>query len=254
MSSVLKGYLKAAKNIFFPSLCFSCEKKISGEYLCPKCKEKIEFLHPPLCRFCSKPINPAPARRGWINNNEVGRCEECLGKPLTYQRVICVTAYKEPLVGLIHLFKYKNYDYLAGPLSLLMANYLTTIGLNLSGYHFIVPVPIHPYTLKTRGYNQTALLGKNLANYFKIPFRDDIIVERIYKKSQTNLNKQEREKNIKGVFTAKKNLKDRRIILIDDIFTTGATLRECASVLKNNGASNITAITLSKTPEHHNAN
>ncbi|MBU0896799.1 MAG: ComF family protein, partial [Candidatus Omnitrophica bacterium] len=53
---------------------------------------------------------------------------------------------------------------------------------------------------------------------------------------------------------AKKNLKDRRIILIDDIFTTGATLRECASVLKNNGASNITAITLSKTPEHHNAN
>ncbi|MCK4519754.1 MAG: ComF family protein, partial [Candidatus Omnitrophica bacterium] len=129
----------------------------------------------------------------------------------------------------------------------LMAKYLSKINFNSHNYHFITPVPLHPDKLKIRGYNQAKLLAKLLSNYFKIPFRDDIIANTNIRPSQTKLLKERREKNVAGVFRAKGNLSGKRVILVDDIFTTGATISACSGALKKRGAETITIITLSKT-------
>ena len=229
------NYLKAARDILFPCLCLYCEKKIPRGYLCRECLEKIVFLYPPRCRCCAKPLFSVS-----------DTCEQCSGKVYPYQRLISTTAYEGPMISLIHLFKYKNYDYLAGYLASLMVKYLSKAGFNSHNYHFVTPVPLHRDKLKIRGYNQAELLAKLLSNYFKIPFRDDIISNTNIRPSQTKLSVEKRKKNVEGIFAATENLSGKRIILIDDIFTTGSTANACSQALREKGAEAITIITLSK--------
>lgn len=231
------NYLKTLKDLLFPCLCLYCEKKISQGYLCKECLEKIIFLYPPRCHYCAKPLTLSTPNT----------CQQCSKKNYPYQRLISATAYKEPLISLIHLFKYKNCDYLADFLTSLMIKQLSKINFDASNYHFITPIPLHRDKLKTRGYNQTQLLAKLLSNYFKIPFRDDIIINTNIRPSQTKLLKKKREKNVTGIFTIKKNLNKKRIILVDDIFTTGSTISACSNALKEKGTEAITIITLAKT-------
>ena len=229
------SYLKAARDILFPCLCLHCEKKIPQGYLCRECLEKIVFLYPPRCRCCAKPLFSAS-----------NTCKQCSGKIYPYQRFISTTAYQGPMISLIHLFKYKNYDYLAGYLASLMVKYLSKASFNPRNYHFVTPVPLHRDKLKIRGYNQAELLAKLLSNYFKISFRDDIIINTNIRPSQTKLSLKKRKKNVKGVFAATEDLNDKRIVLIDDIFTTGSTVNACSQALREKGAEAITIITLSK--------
>ena len=231
------SYVGALKNTFFPLLCLSCGNKISHDFLCTSCKEKIRFLRPPLCRYCSAPIA----------KDKGSLCKKCFGKKFPYQNVISITAYREPIIHLIHLFKYKNCDYLAEYLSSFITDYLSKIGFDASKYHFMTCVPMHKHKLKIRGYNQAELLGQLLSNYFKIAFRNDIIYGINIKPSQTKLTPYKRKENVKGIFAVKKAIKDKRIILIDDIFTTGATAISCCQALREKGAKAITVITLSKT-------
>jgi len=151
------------------------------------------------------------------------------------------------MVSLIHLFKYKNCDYLAGFLSSLIIKHLSEISFNPNKYNLITHVPLHKDKLKTRGYNQSRLLSKLLSNHFKIPFKDDIIENTNIRPSQTKLPKEKRKKNAEGIFVVKENLKNKNIILVDDIFTTGSTVSSCSKALREKQAGNITIITLSKT-------
>ncbi|UCC94438.1 MAG: ComF family protein [Candidatus Omnitrophota bacterium] len=151
------------------------------------------------------------------------------------------------MATLIHLFKYKKHSYLDDFFCGLMVSHLHTLGIDLSHYCMITSVPMHPSKYKARGYNQAHLLGKKLANYFKIPFRDDIIYGIKNKPSQVSLQGKEREMNVKDAFMVKDTLEGKKIVLVDDIFTTGATLQQCSSLLRKNGASQIFAITVSKT-------
>ncbi len=234
---MLSSYLRVLRDLLFPCLCLCCEKKISQDYLCRECEEKIVFLPPPRCRYCLRPLG--------INSS--GSCQECSKKIYPYQRLISATVYKEPMTSLIHLFKYKNCDYLAGFLSELMVRYLVKTGFNPNKHQIIAPVPLHKDKLKIRGYNQAGLLSKLLSNHFKISFRDDIIGNTDIRPSQTKLPKQKRGKNVQGVFVVREDLQNKNIILVDDIFTTGSTASACSRVLKEKGAGNITVLTLSKT-------
>ncbi|UCG34941.1 MAG: ComF family protein [Candidatus Omnitrophota bacterium] len=234
---MLLKYIHAFKDIIYPPLCFACERKIQEGYLCPECQDKVEYLFPPLCRLCSRPLS--------YKNSYL--CSGCIGKKSPFKRVISITAYKEPMTKLLHLFKYKNYDYLGRFLSHLMIQHIERIGLDLSCYQAIIPVPLHPFRRKERGYNQTELLAKQIANHFQIPLRNDIIYQKKDKTSQTKLKKEQREKAMQGVFIAKESLKGKNIVLIDDILTTGSTLKECALTLKKRNTKDIIAITLSKT-------
>jgi competence protein ComFC len=235
---MLKRFFSNLLTVFFPHLCFNCSTKIPQGYLCPKCFEKIEFLYPPLCRLCAKPIT----------NNTSLLCQDCRGTEPDYQKIISAVFYKGPIVDLIHLFKYKNHDYLGPWLAQLLISQLSKTGQQLKGFDLITYVPLHKESLKTRGYNQSRILAKELSKHFQIPLVDDIIIEVKSKKSQTAVERKDRQSNISGIFQAAENISGKKIIIVDDIFTTGSTLSECAKVLKEAGAKNIIGITLAKTP------
>lgn len=228
--------MKALKDIVFPLLCLACETKIEDGILCASCKGKIEFLHPPTCRLCSEPLG----------DNKTGLCKNCLGLKLPFNRVLGIAVYKEPLITLIHLFKYKQARFLADFLTSLMIEHLVKIGFQAKSYELFTAVPIHLLRKKEREYNQAALLANILAKYFKKPFIDDIIYAKEYRVSQTKLQKEKRQENVKDLFVVKQGLGGKNIILVDDIFTTGATVTACCQALKQRGAHKITVITLAK--------
>ncbi|MDD5194752.1 MAG: ComF family protein [Candidatus Omnitrophica bacterium] len=235
---MFKGLGKAFWNTFFPSVCFSCGCKIKEGCLCPACCGSLKFLYPPLCRFCAKPVG----------DNKSGLCSGCRSKTFSYERLISILSYEEPLITLIHLFKYKMHDYLKFFLSGLIVAHLEKTGISLKTHDCITAVPMHPLKQKAREYNHSALLGKLLANHFQIPFQDDIIYEAKLKTSQAALDKSKRYENVQEAFKAKEAARDKKIAIVDDIFTTGATINSCAAALKEKGASIITVITLCKTP------
>ncbi|OQX86686.1 MAG: hypothetical protein B6D55_05430 [Candidatus Omnitrophica bacterium 4484_70.2] len=257
--SVFKHFLSATVDIFFPRLCFFCERKIENGYLCKTCLGKIKVLTPPLCRLCSKELR----------NSKGSICSSCSKRVYFYDQLISVLLYREPIVTLIHLFKYKHYDFLNEFFSSLMVHYLLTIGFDFTGYDYITSVPNHPSKQREREYNQSSLLAKSLSQTFHVSFENLLICKK-NKSSQTELPPEERFKNVKDAFYINpvfshqqlsfksrlkgkiseeirgKNLKGKNVIFVDDIFTTGATVLECSRVLKNAGVNKITVLTLAR--------
>ena len=208
---MIRQFLNNLLDLLFPKLCASCSIKIQKGFLCSDCYSSIEFIK-------------------------------------SYQKnLISICRYKEPIKTLIYQFKYGNRDYLADFFAELIEKHLRRIRLDLSHYDYVIPVPLHKYKLKERGYNQAGLLAKILANYFQIPFRDDIIFQTKYIPSQTTLNKDKRLENKKESFKAKGSLENKRVILVDDVITTGSTINECSKALESTKVSEITVITLAKT-------
>lgn len=230
---MLKKYLATLKDILIPRICFACEEKITEGYLCPRCLGKIEFIYPPLCPFCANRLTNGKT------------CAKCAKIKLPYEKLICITKYKSPVVDLIHLFKYKNYDFLVELFASLTIKHLTHIGFEPCNHDTITAVPLYKTKLRDRGYNQAGLLAQYLANYFKICFKNDIIYATRESLSQAKLDKRSRPSNIKGIFSVQEELKNKKILLLDDIFTTGSTVKECACALKEKGAL-VTVIAFSK--------
>lgn len=214
---MLMQYLKNLGNLIFPRICFCCERKIAEGFLCLRCFHKIEYL----------------------------------GAPRSSQ-IISIAAYKEPLITLIHSFKYRKCAYLAGFLSGLIQKHLDRLSFDFSGYDFITAVPLHKAKRKERGYNQAELLAKELSNHFKIPYRDDIIINTQVRPPQAKLSQKERNLNVEGLFRVEKSLKNKRLILIDDTLTTGATVKACSAALEEKETEKVTIITLAKTLYHEN--
>lgn len=212
---MLKNYLKALQDILIPRLCFHCGKKIPQGVICHACLGLIDTV---------KQTAQLPP----------GALYNCL---------ICAIEYKEPVITLIHRFKYSHCDYLAQHLFEFMVKSLIRFPITAD---LITCVPTHPKKLKARGYNPPELLARRLANYFKIPFADDIIYEYAYRPSQTALTREKRSHNPEDAFGARGTCRGKNIALIDDVFTTGSTINGCCRALRGQGAKTITAITLAK--------
>ncbi len=177
-------------------------------------------------------------------------CERCLGQieqvqnsatgPFSYGR------YEGVLKNMIHLFKYQNKFALASPLAKLL---LDVIPSNVEG---IVPVPLHLKKLQERKYNPSAHLGRELSHELsktiRVPVYLDVLKKTVSTPSQTELSQTERQKNVLGVFgvAQEHKIKGRHILLLDDVYTTGATAEECSRVLKQAGASQISVVTLAR--------
>lgn len=211
---MLKNYIRALGSIFFPPLCFYCTKKITKGYLCPACTANIE----------SAKI-------------------ELLPPGAYYDRLICAVHYKEPVITLVHKFKYNHCDYLADFFSKILLEKLAHHAIDAE---IVTCVPSHPAKIKERGYNPPAILAEKIANSLKIPFIDDIIYQRTWHQSQTKMAKDKRATNVENTFAVKNGCKDKKILMIDDVYTTGATINNCCRILKENGALKITAVTLAK--------
>jgi competence protein ComFC len=152
------------------------------------------------------------------------------------------------VITLIHKFKYHHYDHLAVTLAEFLYDKFNRFDLKAD---LISCVPSHPAKVKERGYNPAKLLAKNLANHFNIIFIDDIIYENDYRLSQTSINRNKRSQNTDNAFTAIGDHEGKTVILVDDVFTTGATMNNCAKALKDKGIKNIIAITVARAYENN---
>jgi len=207
-------------DIFFPKFCFGCQKE--GTFLCEDCKSLLEIS-------------------GFHQKYKTENLED----------LYFAVGYQNPLIKkLIQKFKYPPLvKELANPLASLIIDHLQLIGKETSFANAVlIPAPLEKKRLKWRGFNQAEEIGKVLAEFFKIPILTNVLFKTKNTKSQVELAKEEREKNIKGAFEVKnQNLIERkRIFLIDDIYTTGSTLKEAAQILKTAGAKEIIGIVIAR--------
>ncbi|MBU3965444.1 ComF family protein [Patescibacteria group bacterium] len=234
-------------DIIFPIQCLSCSKE--GEWICKECFKKIELLKKQACPICG-------------NESKGGaRCFNCRNKS-ELDGVISAAAYWKPAAagaketknGLvkeaIHVFKYRFVKDLSKPLAELMREQLKNrqifrkekpipFGPDIENDKIVIPVPLHPKRLRWRGFNQAELLAKNLAKRLDLPLENSVLARTKNNIPQVEIkDRKERMENIKGAFDCAESpkLKNKIVILVDDVCTTAGTLSECAKALKNSGA------------------
>jgi len=218
-------------DLFFPRFCINCGKE--GSYLCQDCFYLIEILEEQYCPFCLRPKVVSDGKT----------CNYCKSlKKLT--GLFCAASYDNFIVKkMINQFKYEPYiKDAAEPLSSLIISHLTNLNKGDNFQDFIlIPVPLEKRKLKKRGFNQAEEIAKELSKNFKIPVFNNTLIKTKSTPAQVELEKTKRQENIKGVFSCQKIelIKNKKILLIDDVFTTGATLEECARILKEAGAKEV---------------
>lgn len=229
-----------ALDILFPISCLGCGKP--GEWLCEECLEKIPLKLNQVCPLCEKSITP----NGFV-------CFNCRRK-YSIDGLLASSSYQNKLLAhLIHLYKYRFIEKLSEPLGELMLRAILSSETPLPD--LIISVPLHKRRLRSRGFNQSEKLAHYVAEKispgFFIPVANNILVRNRYTSPQMKIKSySQRRKNIRGAFTIdRKNTKiirGKRILLIDDIATTGATIFECAETLKRKGAREVYALILAR--------
>jgi len=227
-------------DLIFPVRCIGCGK--FGNYICWGCLGTIAIKKNFECIGCKR-------------NIPFGQTCFLCAKTNSVDQLLIVADYKNPLVEKsLKFLKYKFISDLERPLAILMKKYLKWLTLDKKYNVFeanplLIPVPLHPKRLNWRGFNQSELLTKNLADTFQMEMADDIIERTTNATPQADIKeREERLKNLNGIFKIinKEKIIGREVLLIDDICTTGATLNECAKVLKFSGATKVVALVIAR--------
>lgn len=223
--------------ILFPATCPVCEKVLpyKAGLICPECNRKLPYIMGSTCMKCGKPVD----------SPEVEYCFDCDRTKHLYDQGAAVFSYSAEIRDSIYRFKYSNKREYAKFYGEEMARCCERI-LARWRPDVIVPVPLHAAKLVARGYNQSEILARELGKRIHVPV-DSHILERAKKtRPQKELNDHERKKNVENAFKIQKNIvKLKKVIIVDDIYTTGSTVDACAFVLKQHGAERVYSISLS---------
>jgi len=213
-------------DLVFPKRCVSCG--VFGKYICNRCFKKIEFVEKPVCPIC---------QRQAIGGKTHPRCA---GK-FRLDGLVVVCKYKGPIKLAIKKVKYKWIYDIEKVLVDLLASQIWKF--DLPQQSILVPVPLHKKRKNWRGFNQAEILAKTLSRKFDVGY-SAILFRNRETKTQVGLSREERKKNIKGAFSLSQgaNVNGRDFLLVDDVYTSGATIREAAKVLKSSGARNVWAM------------
>lgn len=204
------------------------------------------MARPPLCPRCGR-----PHLHDWQADH---LCGDCLLRPPAFSMARSWGFYPKesdpshPLRQVIHRFKYGRQAFLGKPLGRLMARACPPWGRG-SGTDLIIPVPLHPRRLRWRGFNQSVLLGREVARAWGIPIDPFVLTRNTETAPQSTLSLKERAPNVRGAFAIApgRAVVRMHILLVDDIYTSGATLHECTRVLLRAGAREVRALTLART-------
>lgn len=219
--------------------CIICNKPINKSNTYSMCKDCFNELHFILdgCIKCGKPIINCS-----LEEHDIDECSYCSGKEFHFDKAISCIEYNDFSKKMVFGFKYSNKTYMSRYIASIMKEKIMLEGIN---FDYILFVPLHKSRLKKRGFNQAYKIAKYLSKEFNIPVLDCIVrkgnTKRLYK-----LRKKERRNELRDAFILKNNkiyLEDKNIILVDDIFTTGATVNEISRILKLEGANLITVST-----------
>ena len=233
--------LKTLINLLFPKYCLICNQIIADGYFCHSDFNKLHYISKPACKICSYPFE-------FEIDNEM-LCPKCLGKKPPYSKALSIFRYDEISKKFIGNLKYRDNSHLAKDFAQIIYNHSQEILKN--NINFIIPVPLHKKRLRKRKYNQSALIVKYLSQLTNITAIYDLLIRVKDTVPQTTLNKNLRAKNISGAFILNKKfaeiIKERNILLIDDVVTSGATIEACSKILLKAKVNKIYVITLAKT-------
>jgi len=227
-------------DVIFPADCKICGNKLGKDRkgcICGNCWSKIKIIKPPFCVYCGKQLF----------SHDESFCADCTRERFSFVDNRSVGIYEGVLKEGIHLLKYKSYSSLAKYFGELMVNFIEENG-GVDDIDCIIPVPMYKKKQNKRDYNQAELLGRYLAEYFKIPLFTDVLIRVKETSPQHELSREERFLNVKDVFGVinSHKIKWACILLVDDILTTGATADECSKVLLGSGAFQIRVFTLAR--------
>lgn len=230
----------------FPSACAACDA-IPEEPLengvCLRCWTGIEYCTQPACRDCGT-AHPDPLD---LTLDDVP-CGACSLRPPPFDAGLSMGWYRGPLRGLLRALKFRSRPDLAAPLARRAHAFLRPKRSLLEGLDLVVPVPLPLLRRLRRGYNQSAELASHLAARMRLPLRRRALRRRAGSPPQARLSAAGREANARRGFRHAGRLEGRSVLLLDDVWTTGATMRACARALREAGAERIVAFSLARTP------
>ena len=238
----MKGLLNGMADVVFPPLCPMCNAIVHDHKnlpFCESCNSQIKTIIPPLCPACGSPFP------GTDDVNHL--CGDCLLSPKAFSRARAFGYYDTVLLKAIHAFKYQGETTLGRHLGRLMAGY-DYLDFPAASASVVMPVPLHRRRLRERTFNQALILARSLAKRYAIPLDFTSLRRHIYTTPQISLGKAERQANVRGAFRVVKpeKVKGAKVLLVDDVYTTGNTLHECARVLIENGAADVMVLTLAR--------
>jgi competence protein ComFC len=231
---------EAAASLLYPPVCTNCGGNIrAGEYLCDQCQAKAIRIVAPFCQKCSEPFE------GAITSSFT--CANCAHRVIYFDAAVAAYRGRGIVREIIHAFKYGHQVHLRHLVARWLCAALDDERLRGQEFDVMIPVPLHPARQRERGFNQASLLAELLSKRISIPSKP--LLERIrYTTTQTALDRAERMENLHNAFRLRKNTDVRglRVLLIDDVLTTGSTLSECARILKRAGAISVHAATAAR--------
>ena len=232
--------LPALVSLFYPALCAICSEPIEApRYLCAACAQKAPRIKPPFCATCSEPFAGAIT--------EAFSCANCAHRVLHFASAVAAYRSRGVVRKIMHNFKYGHQIQLRHPVADWLMETLDDPRLQGRRFDIVVPVPLHPARKRERGFNQAELLAEILSARAGLAMH--AALERIrYTTTQTAFDRAERMENLRDAFRLRKkaHVRGLRVLLIDDVLTTGSTLSECARVLTAGGAISVHAATAAR--------
>jgi len=238
----MNGVLRDCLNLLYPPVCQLCREhraEAHDGYVCAKCWSHVRFIRAPFCERCGLPF------AGDLTTVFV--CTNCNDLKLHFTSARSAVVARTVVLEAIHRFKYSRALWFENFLAGLLIREAAPV-LAKGNWHGIVPVPLHPVKLREREFNQAALLAAQLARATKIPLNEKILRRVHPTATQTLLTRDERAANMKNAFIVRKGtrLAGKRIVLLDDVFTTGATTNACAKALQVAGAAEVCVWTVAR--------
>jgi len=240
----IKAWLQARArrglDILLPPRCLACPTPVASPgHLCAGCWAEMDFVEAPICHCCGWPFD--------YDQGAAALCGACAGRPPAFDAARAVFRYDDASRRLILALKHG--DRLEGVPA--FARWMVRAGAELlATCDLVVPVPLHRWRLLRRRYNQAALLAQAVAGEIGARYEPRVLVRRRATPSQGGLNRAQRRRNVRGAFACPATRADRlagkRVALIDDVMTTGATVESCARALKRRGAAEVVVVTLAR--------
>jgi len=227
-------------SLLYPAYCALCSAPIErDETLCCVCLESAPRIRAPFCAKCSQPFPGAIS--------DAFTCANCEDRVLHFDAAVSAFRSRGVVRKVMHDFKYGRQLHLRHLLGHWLAETMNDPRLSGRRFDSIVPVPLHPARKRERGFNQAELLALELQPAWRIPVQN-VLRRTRYTTTQTQFDRSERMENLRGAFRLRRgcNVQGLRMLLVDDVLTTGSTLSECAAVLKKAGALSVHAATAAR--------
>ena len=229
----LKRTLKQLSQTLLPGSCLLCGADSGTQLLCAGCDADLPLAPQQHCPQCGEQTTHGE------------RCGACLKDPPAFTRTTAIFSYEFPVDRIIHAFKYGHQLAIADWAAEILARQPS-----VQKYDLLIPLPLHTDRLCQRGFNQSAEIARRLSKMLGLPLDSSSLIRTRATTPQAELALKERARNVRGAFECQRDLSGQRLLLVDDVMTTGATLREASRVIKLHGALHIDVAVIARAYKH----